>query len=79
MENKIILHDCVKCGNSFWNKTKDDNTCESCKSSINLQTVSLPDKDAIIQKQEWCDFCGELHEGNCSDNAKKRIANLKKQ
>lgn len=49
LSNPDYRHDCVKCGNSFWNKTKDDNTCESCKSSINLQPVSLPDKGLIAK------------------------------
>ena len=35
-------HDCVQCGNGFWNKTKDDTICESCKSSITIKSEPKP-------------------------------------
>lgn len=62
-----------------WSQTFIDYSRGFCDGFGMTMNNNIPDKDAIIQKQEWCDFCGELHEGNCSDNAKKRIANLKKQ
>ena len=41
-------HDCVKCGNSFWNKTKNDVICESCKSSITINDMTRKEPDVQL-------------------------------
>lgn len=62
LSNPDYHHDCIQCGNSFWNKTKDNVICESCKSSITLKEV--PDNKYPVYTLN-CDKCEQPY--SCAD------------